>query len=39
MKDSPRTEFDDEESVNLPKELVDHREEVTSPGDLGVILE
>jgi hypothetical protein len=38
MKDSPRSEFDDEEGANLPKEQVDHREKVTGPDDLGVIL-
>jgi len=38
MNDSAQREIDDEESVNLPKEQVNHREKVTGPDDLGVIL-
>ena len=39
MNNSARREFDDEESINLPEEQVNHREKVTGPDDLGVILE
>jgi len=39
MNNSSRTEFDDEEGVELPEEQVDDLEKVTGPDDLGVILE
>jgi|APFre7841882724_1041349.scaffolds.fasta_scaffold00972_10 hypothetical protein len=39
MNNSSRTEFDDEEGVDLPEEQVDKREEATGPDDLGVILQ
>jgi hypothetical protein len=39
MNDSPRTEFNDEESVDLPEEQVDDWEKVTGPDHLGVVLE
>ena len=39
MSNSPRTEFYNEEGVNLPEEQVDDREKVTGPDQLGVILE
>ena len=39
MDNSPGTEFDDEESVDLPEEQVNDWEEVTGPDQLGVILE
>jgi hypothetical protein len=39
MNNSPRTEFDDEEGIDLPEEQVDDWEKVTGPDDLGVIPE
>ena len=39
MNNSPRTEFDDEEGVELPEEQVDDWQKVTGPNQLGVILE
>ena len=36
---SPRTEFNNEEGVNLPEEQVDDWEKVTGPDQRGVILE
>ncbi len=39
MDNSPRTELDDEEGIDLPEEQVDDWEKVTGPDDLGVIAE
>ena len=39
MKHSPRAKLDDEEGVDLPEEEVDDWEEVTSPDQLGVVLD
>ena len=39
MNDSPRTEFDDEEGVDLSEEQVEYWEKVTGPHQLGVVLE
>jgi hypothetical protein len=39
MNNSPRTEFYNEEGVDLPEEQVDDWEKVTGPDHLGVILE
>jgi hypothetical protein len=39
MNNSPRTQFYNEEGIDLPEEQVDDGEKVTRPDDLGVILE
>jgi hypothetical protein len=39
MNDSPRTEFNNEEGIDLPEEQVDNWEKVTGLDQLGVILE
>jgi len=39
VNNSPRTEVDDEEGVDLPEEQVDDWEKVTCPDRLGVILD
>jgi hypothetical protein len=39
VNNSPRTEVDNEEGIDLPEEQVDDREKVTCPDLLGVILE
>jgi hypothetical protein len=39
MNNSARTEFYNEEGVDLPEEQVDDQEKLTGPHQLGVILE
>jgi hypothetical protein len=39
VDDSPGSEFNDEEEINLTKEQVDHWQEISSPDVLGVIVE
>jgi hypothetical protein len=39
MNNSPRTELDDEECIDLAEEEINDWEKVTGPDDLGVIAE